>query len=194
MIRLAHYSLDTFEGYWSHFPIKVQFSSPWGLMLMISNAKGISQIEFLDSPLPDIPFVGRHISPAYRENFQSYPDNGIGGFDIFDNMQNAINYLNGEKVQDDIFLYPSCTDFQFTVYQALLNIPEGTTANYKDVSASIGKPPATRAVATAIGLNKVAVLIPCHRVVPASGGYGKYRWRSGRKRAIITYEKQRARH
>ena len=78
--------------------------------------------------------------------------------------------------------------FQLKVWEALLRIPPAALASYGDVAAAIGRPEASRAVAGAIGANPVAVLIPCHRVIRASGHLGGYAWGVARKRALIGRE------
>ncbi|GHB88246.1 bifunctional transcriptional activator/DNA repair enzyme AdaA [Persicitalea jodogahamensis] len=80
------------------------------------------------------------------------------------------------------------TNFQIKVWQALLRIPAGRLVSYDDVARSIGQPTASRAVGTAIGSNRIAYLIPCHRVLQKSGGLGGYRWGTARKQAMMGYE------
>jgi AraC family transcriptional regulator of adaptative response/methylated-DNA-[protein]-cysteine methyltransferase len=81
------------------------------------------------------------------------------------------------------------TVFQERVWQALRDIPAGTTETYAQVAARIGMPSATRAVANACGANKLAVAIPCHRVVRGDGSLSGYRWGVERKRKLIEREK-----
>jgi AraC family transcriptional regulator, regulatory protein of adaptative response / methylated-DNA-[protein]-cysteine methyltransferase len=80
------------------------------------------------------------------------------------------------------------TDFQRRVWAALQEVPVGTTVSYSQVAASIGKPKAVRAVASACGDNHVAVIVPCHRVVRSDGGIGGYKWGLERKRALLEAE------
>jgi AraC family transcriptional regulator of adaptative response/methylated-DNA-[protein]-cysteine methyltransferase len=74
------------------------------------------------------------------------------------------------------------------VWEALLRIPSGRVVSYEDLAARIAAPTATRAVASAIARNPVAVLIPCHRVIRKSGVFGEYRWGSARKKALLGWE------
>ena len=76
------------------------------------------------------------------------------------------------------------------MWQALEQIPYGETRTYGDIARSLGNPKAARAVARACATNPVAVAIPCHRVVPAGGGVGGYRWGSARKKGLLAYERQ----
>ncbi len=81
------------------------------------------------------------------------------------------------------------TDFQRLVWETLRTIPPGTTASYAQIAARIGRPAATRAVARACASNRLAVLIPCHRVVRGDGRLAGYRWGLERKRALLEREK-----
>lgn len=80
------------------------------------------------------------------------------------------------------------TNFQIRVWRALLEIPPGTLLSYGDLAARLGRPSATRAVASAVGANPVAYLVPCHRVLRNSGAMGGYAWGTERKRALIAWE------
>jgi AraC family transcriptional regulator of adaptative response/methylated-DNA-[protein]-cysteine methyltransferase len=81
------------------------------------------------------------------------------------------------------------TAFQWRVWRALTAIPAGETRTYGQVAASIGAPAATRAVARACAANPIALVVPCHRVVPANGGEGGYRWGTGVKRHVLNRER-----
>jgi AraC family transcriptional regulator of adaptative response/methylated-DNA-[protein]-cysteine methyltransferase len=81
------------------------------------------------------------------------------------------------------------TAFQRRVWQALQEIPAGETASYAKVAATIGKPGAARAVGAACAANTLAVAVPCHRVVAASGAVSGYAWGAGRKAALLEREK-----
>jgi AraC family transcriptional regulator of adaptative response/methylated-DNA-[protein]-cysteine methyltransferase len=83
------------------------------------------------------------------------------------------------------------TPFQLRVWEALLRIPEGRVLAYGDLAKGLGEPGASRAIGTAIGQNPVAYLIPCHRVIQASGALGGYHWGAERKRAILALERAR---
>lgn len=93
----------------------------------------------------------------------------------------------------DLPLDIQATAFQRAVWEALRNIPHGESRTYGEVAAAIGKPSAVRAVANACASNPVAIVVPCHRVVPASGGSGGYRWGAERKAAMLKHERELAR-
>lgn len=80
------------------------------------------------------------------------------------------------------------TPFQHKVWEALLNIPRGHLSCYGQIAKAIGAPGAARAVGTAVGANPVALLIPCHRVIRATGDLGQYRWGNNRKAVILAQE------
>lgn len=89
----------------------------------------------------------------------------------------------------DIALDLRGTEFQRSVWTALLQIPKGQVISYGDVANDIGRPKASRAVGTAVGENPVSLIVPCHRVVQASGGLGNYGWGVDLKKKILSKEK-----
>jgi AraC family transcriptional regulator of adaptative response/methylated-DNA-[protein]-cysteine methyltransferase len=97
-------------------------------------------------------------------------------------------YFAGERREFDVPLRAPGTEFQESVWLALQTIPCGVTRSYSDVAKAIGRPTAVRAVAAANGDNRIAILIPCHRVIGANGtltGYGGGLWR---KRRLLDLE------
>jgi AraC family transcriptional regulator, regulatory protein of adaptative response / methylated-DNA-[protein]-cysteine methyltransferase len=99
-------------------------------------------------------------------------------------------HMAGREPRLDLPLDVQATAFQWQVWQALASIPYGETRTYSEVASSIGKPRAVRAVARACATNPVALAIPCHRVVPAGGGEGGYRWGVNRKKTLLRQEGQ----
>jgi AraC family transcriptional regulator of adaptative response/methylated-DNA-[protein]-cysteine methyltransferase len=85
------------------------------------------------------------------------------------------------------------TAFQLRVWQALREIPPGQTATYSEIAARIGQPTAARAVARACAANRIAVVVPCHRVVRTDGSLSGYRWGVERKRELLKREQEPAR-
>jgi AraC family transcriptional regulator of adaptative response/methylated-DNA-[protein]-cysteine methyltransferase len=81
------------------------------------------------------------------------------------------------------------TAWQARVWDALRAIPPGETRTYGALAAALGRPGAARAVATACAGNRVALVVPCHRVVPAGGGAGGYRWHPSRKARLLAAER-----
>jgi methylated-DNA-[protein]-cysteine S-methyltransferase len=84
-------------------------------------------------------------------------------------------YFSGQRIEFDLPLQFSGTEFQKEVWKALINIPYGETRSYKDIAIEIGNPKACRAVGGANNKNPIILICPCHRVIGASGklvGYG----------------------
>jgi AraC family transcriptional regulator of adaptative response/methylated-DNA-[protein]-cysteine methyltransferase len=104
--------------------------------------------------------------------------------------RSVVAHLAGEQPRLELPLAVQATAFQWRVWQALAEIPYGETRTYGEVAAAIGRPGAARAVARACASNPVALAVPCHRVVPAAGGVGGYRWGVERKRAILERERR----
>ncbi|HRM73642.1 MAG TPA: methylated-DNA--[protein]-cysteine S-methyltransferase, partial [Paracoccus sp. (in: a-proteobacteria)] len=82
------------------------------------------------------------------------------------------------------------TAFQERVWQALRQVPPGQTVSYAEIARRIGSPKSVRAVAQACAANRIAVAIPCHRVVRNDGAISGYRWGVARKRALLAQEAQ----
>jgi AraC family transcriptional regulator of adaptative response/methylated-DNA-[protein]-cysteine methyltransferase len=84
------------------------------------------------------------------------------------------------------------TAFQWRVWHALLAIPPGETRTYQQLAKSLGRPRAVRAVASACAANRVAVVVPCHRVIRTDGSLGGYRWGLPRKERLLEAERSLA--
>jgi AraC family transcriptional regulator, regulatory protein of adaptative response / methylated-DNA-[protein]-cysteine methyltransferase len=100
-----------------------------------------------------------------------------------------VAHLAGRRPRLDLPLDVQATSFQWQVWEALRAIPYGETRTYGQVAAAIGRPRAVRAVARACATNPVALAIPCHRVVAATGESGGYRWGANRKKALLARER-----
>lgn len=99
-----------------------------------------------------------------------------------------LRYLEGREPHLDLPLDIRATAFQRRVWQELQHIPYGETRSYADVAKRIGRPTASRAVASACATNPAALVIPCHRVVREDGELGGYRWGVDRKKVILERE------
>jgi len=99
----------------------------------------------------------------------------------------AVFYVTKRK-NHPLSVLVSGTNFQVSVWKALLDLPFASLTSYGDIANKIGKPKAYRAVGTAIGQNPIAFLIPCHRVIQQSGKLGGYRWGEVRKHAMHSWE------
>ena len=100
----------------------------------------------------------------------------------------VVAHVEGTAPAGDLPLDLRATAFQWQVWRALQRIPEGATRTYQEVARDLGQPSAARAVARACASNRIAVLIPCHRVVRGDGGLGGYRWGMARKAALLARE------
>jgi methylated-DNA-[protein]-cysteine S-methyltransferase len=98
------------------------------------------------------------------------------------------SYFAGELREFDLPLDPPGTRFQRQVWAALREIPYGSTISYAELAAAVGRPGAARAVGAANGRNPIAVVIPCHRVIGASGALTGYGGGLGRKRLLLDLE------
>ncbi len=96
--------------------------------------------------------------------------------------------IHGGKRRNELPLDIQATAFEWKVWNYLRTLPVGATNTYGEVAQAIGCPTASRAVARACAANPLAVVIPCHRVVPAAGGIGGYRWGAKRKQKILDLE------
>lgn len=104
-------------------------------------------------------------------------------------QENALRIFRREWDNlEQVKLHLKGTAFQLKIWEALLKIPAGQLSTYGRIATTVGNPAASRAVGTAIGSNPVAFLIPCHRVIQASGHLGGYMWGTTRKKAIIGWE------
>ncbi|MBV1870975.1 MAG: methylated-DNA--[protein]-cysteine S-methyltransferase [Gammaproteobacteria bacterium] len=151
--------------------------SPFGKIIVASTTKGVCHMFFEEDE-----------NQALSDLIQCFPNARY--HQVVDNLQqDALSiFQNDWKQSKQIRLHLSGTTFQLKVWETLLKIPMGTLETYGGIAKSINKPNASRAVGTAIGSNPVAFLIPCHRVIQASGHIGGYMWGSTRKSAIIGWE------
>jgi AraC family transcriptional regulator, regulatory protein of adaptative response / methylated-DNA-[protein]-cysteine methyltransferase len=151
--------------------------SPFGNIIIASTPKGVCYMAFDEDPTHAKHDLEQRFPQAnFQQKTDSFQENALFIF------QKDWNQL------PEIKLHLKGTDFQLKVWEALLKIPMGGLSTYGSISEKIGNPNASRAVGTAIGSNPVAFLIPCHRVIQASGNIGGYMWGNTRKTAIIGWE------
>ena len=113
----------------------------------------------------------------------------IGGDADFEKIvASVVGFVEAPRLGLDLPLDVRGTAFQQRVWQALREIPPGSTASYTEIAARIGAPKSVRAVAGACAANALAVAVPCHRVVRNDGGLAGYRWGVARKRALLERE------
>jgi AraC family transcriptional regulator of adaptative response/methylated-DNA-[protein]-cysteine methyltransferase len=98
----------------------------------------------------------------------------------------------GSAKLPSLALHVKGTNFQLKVWEALLRVPDGNVTTYGAIAQAIGDPKASRAVGTAVGGNPISYLIPCHRVIRATGELGGYAWGPERKKVMLTFESLRS--
>jgi AraC family transcriptional regulator, regulatory protein of adaptative response / methylated-DNA-[protein]-cysteine methyltransferase len=162
----------------------IQYSfttSIFGKLIIAKTNKGICYIAFYEEEATGLSLLQKSFPNAKYEQDNTVTDNNI--------VQVFTNNINNMQA---IKLHVKGTAFQLKVWEALLTIPTGDVTTYGNIAALIGNAKASRAVGTAIGSNPVAFLIPCHRVIQASGIFGGYMWGPKRKTAILGWEAAQA--
>jgi AraC family transcriptional regulator of adaptative response/methylated-DNA-[protein]-cysteine methyltransferase len=158
-------------------------ASPIGQVLIAATDNGVCAVK-----------IGGQESTLVNELKREYPAAVIAASDRprSEWVSAIARHLRGDEPALDLPIDVQATAFQWKVWRALQRIPYGETRAYSDVARNIGKPTAVRAVARACATNPVALVVPCHRVVPAAGGTGGYRWGQDRKARLLAAEKKRA--
>ena len=105
-------------------------------------------------------------------------------------IESLNRYMDNQQPRPDIPLDLKGTAFQVKVWQFLMEMEEGEVASYGELATAIDHPKAFRAAASACAANKIAVLVPCHRILRGDGGLGGYRWGIERKRALLDRERR----
>lgn len=104
--------------------------------------------------------------------------------------QELARYFVGEEIDFSAELLLTGTTFQKAVYDATRTIPYGEVRSYSDIARAIGKPGASRAVGQALNKNRHLILVPCHRVVPKSGGIGGFKEGQEMKEYLLHLERE----
>jgi methylated-DNA-[protein]-cysteine S-methyltransferase len=157
--------------------VRTTVASPLGPLLLAASPQGLAGVWF----------TGQRHHPS-TEMVDAWPDGGRHPV-----LQQAASqlqaYLGGQLARFDLPLdLSSGTAFQQSVWQALLEIPANTTHSYGAVAQRVGRPAAVRAVGAAIGRNPLCIVVPCHRVVGASGALTGYAGGLDRKVALLRLE------
>jgi AraC family transcriptional regulator, regulatory protein of adaptative response / methylated-DNA-[protein]-cysteine methyltransferase len=153
--------------------------SSLGLVLIAASDKGVCAI-----------FFGDHPGGLARDLKKQFPQarlvGGDAGFEAL--AAKVIDFVEDPRTGLDLPLDIRGTAFQHRVWQALRRIPAGSTASYAEIAQAIGAPKAVRAVARACATNRIAVAIPCHRVIGSDGSLTGYAGGIERKRALLAKE------
>ncbi|WP_368203445.1 bifunctional transcriptional activator/DNA repair enzyme AdaA [Aeromonas sp. R5-1] len=156
--------------------------TPFGQAFVALTPRGVCNFSFLDDQAPQTPLSAlaqRWPAAELRE--------------APSRTQGVIHTMfDGSKTPDrPLSLHVSGTNFQISVWRALLQIPPAKVVSYAQVANAVGNPKAARAVGLAVGANPVALMIPCHRVIQQNGRLGGYHWGETRKQAIHAWEAAR---
>lgn len=160
--------------------------TPLGLLLMGASDRGLCFVQFGDSEAALLQrlraeFPGAELAPMSPRSATPFAQwmRALGA------------HLARGRTALDLPADLRGTAFQMKVWNYLLKIPYGELRSYSEVAQAIGHPKAVRAVASACAANRVALVIPCHRVIRGDGGLGGYRWGLERKRSLIDQERAR---
>jgi len=150
-----------------------RIETPLGTMYACAVEQGICMLEFTDRKMleTELKSLTGRLNATIIQGANKH-------FKVLE--QQLEEYFDGRRKVFTVPLYPVGTEFQESVWVSLQTIPYGSTCSYKQQAAAIHKPEAIRAVANANGMNKISILIPCHRVIGDNGdltGYGGGLWR-----------------
>jgi AraC family transcriptional regulator of adaptative response/methylated-DNA-[protein]-cysteine methyltransferase len=159
--------------------------SPLGRLLVAATERGVCAVTLGDSD-----------ADLTRALFAEYPNASIDSQDTSIGpslnlwLQQVLDSLNGFTHQIELPIDVQATAFQTRVWEELRRIPFGSTRSYQEIAKAIGKPNAIRAVARACASNRLALVIPCHRVIRENNELGGYRWGLNRKRKLLADESE----
>jgi AraC family transcriptional regulator of adaptative response/methylated-DNA-[protein]-cysteine methyltransferase len=150
-----------------------RIETPLGTMLVCATNQGICLLEFSDRKMleTELKSIAKILNATIIQGNNRH----------FGHLEKQLNeYFAGQRKVFDIPLHTPGTDFQNKVWTELKMIPYGHTRSYKEQAVAIGKPESVRAVGHANGMNRISILVPCHRVIGSDGqltGYGGGLWR-----------------
>jgi methylated-DNA-[protein]-cysteine S-methyltransferase len=154
------------------------------------------QRALVDSPLGPLTLLRREglLAGVYFEDHRGRGPLGVGAAwspESFEAERRQLGeYFEGRRRSFDLRLGPVGTPFQQAVWQELLRIPHGETRSYGQVALALGRPTAARAVGAANARNPLSILVPCHRVVGASGALTGYAGGEARKVWLLALERE----
>lgn len=162
--------------------IRFEVGECWlGAILVAATEKGICAIFLGDDAVQ----LGRDLQAAFPEAELIGGDAGFGAM-----VAQVVGLVEHPRSGFDLPLDIRGTAFQRQVWEALQAVPPGMTASYTEIARRMGQPKSVRAVATACAANKIAVAIPCHRIVRTDGSLSGYRWGPERKGALLQREQE----
>lgn len=157
--------------------------SPFGPMIAAATSKGICLLEFTDRRMLDNQFkrLRRYYHCAIVPGENSH---------LAQLKKELKEYFAGERKTFTVSLVIQGSPFEEKVWKALLAIPSGKTATYEEIARLIGQPKSSRAVGRANGMNRIAIVVPCHRVINKNGELGGYGGGVWRKKILLDLERQ----
>jgi len=158
-------------------------STSLGTLLVAATDRGICAVTLGDDEAHLEMALEREYPAASRTRVQE-PSSDFGRW-----VNEIVAAVEGDRAAGGIPVDIQASAFQWKVWRELQKIPLGETRSYTEVAQAIGSPKAVRAVASACARNKVAVLIPCHRVIGQGGSLGGYRWGVDRKKRLLAKER-----
>lgn len=159
--------------------VQTSVQSPLGPIIIAATAKGLAGLWFTE---------GQRYLPARFTGPGAWPQDAKHPV-LKQASQQLSEYFAGQRSHFEVPLDLGCgTAFQQSVWRALLDIAQGETMSYSEVSRRIGKPAAVRAVGGAVGRNPVSIIVPCHRVMGANGSLTGYGGGLDRKTALLRLE------
>jgi AraC family transcriptional regulator of adaptative response/methylated-DNA-[protein]-cysteine methyltransferase len=157
-----------------------------GPLLMAATDRGVCFAQFGDDCDALLAQLRREFAHA---ELQAYDGRSSQQLDRWIDALNA--YIQNRQPRPELPLDLRGTAFQIKVWEFLLGLQDGDVASYSELAQAIDRPGAVRAAASACAANRIAVLVPCHRILRADGGLGGYRWGLERKRALLDAERAR---
>ena len=164
-----------------------RFDTPLGKMLACASPSGLCLLEFADTPT-DAPRLQKELN-ALQRLLAATVEPGIN-IHIEQAQQQLLEYFHGQRRDFSVALHMSGTAFQQRVWNGLLRIPYGQTVSYQEEAQAIHQPSAVRAVANANGANRLAIVIPCHRVIGKNGQLVGYGGGLARKQWLLAHEQR----
>ncbi len=157
--------------------------TPIGEMLAIANEGGIYLLEFTQHP---------HIEKKVERLLKQLKSKVISGRNsVLDRLEMQLSsYFDGQLIQFKIPIIFTGTPFQHFAWDALKEIPYAQTKSYAEQAESVGNPSAYRAIANANGANRLAIIVPCHRVINSNGCLGGYGGGVEKKQWLLDHEKK----
>ena len=147
------------------------YTSPIGRIKIVADKDCIHAITFIDDS----------VSTSNNEGIESPAV-------IHQCIDELIDYFNGSRTQFTVPIHQSGTDFQQKVWKELYEVPYAKTMSYADLAKKLGDTKVIRAAASANGKNKIAIIVPCHRIIGSDSSLTGYAWGLARKKWLLQHE------